>query len=210
MCGNGYGFGANKLLRTFFERVTTLGYLGKHPDKVSQFKDYTSVHWHKLLTEAERKHDDVGLSEENIAKIKADFEGVKSRYQDACRRCGEPRLQGSWTKKPIPDMAEDVDKNLRLLYFNAFLRPTFLIHATHLGTMTVAKISEGGRAHFFNPDHERETAVDTLAKAHLLLIFLGIFLNNYLSLGAEGILEEMGRAYNATRSDPEVAGDVKA
>jgi hypothetical protein len=31
LCGNGYGSGANKLLRTFFERVTTVGYLGKRP-----------------------------------------------------------------------------------------------------------------------------------------------------------------------------------
>src|ERR1039457_230928 len=76
LCGNGYGSGANKLLRTFFERVTTLGYLAKHPDKVQQFIDYTPVHWHKLLTEARNKHDQVGLSEEEISEIERGFEKV--------------------------------------------------------------------------------------------------------------------------------------
>jgi hypothetical protein len=84
-------------LRTFFERVTTLGYLAKYPDKMPQFIDYTSVHWHKLLTEAAKKHDKVDLSEEEIAKIKADFDNVKENYLDACT-CGKPRLQGSWTR----------------------------------------------------------------------------------------------------------------
>jgi hypothetical protein len=79
LCGNGHGSGATKLLRTLFERVTTVGYLGKRPDKVQQFIDFTPVHWHKLLTEAEKKHENVGLSEEQIAKIKTDFEGGKER-----------------------------------------------------------------------------------------------------------------------------------
>ena len=195
LCGNGYGSGATKLLRTFFERVTTVGYLGKHPDKVQQFIGYTAVHWHKLLTEAEKKHDSVGLSEEEIAKIRADFETVREKYQDACRKCGAPHLQGSWTKKPVPDMAEDVDKDLRLFYFNAFLRPTFLIHATYFGVMTVAGISDG-KVHFFKPENEREMAADTLAKSHLLLIIMGIAVNNYFALGSDDVIEKLGRAYN--------------
>ena len=194
LCGNGYGSGANKLLRTFFERVTTVGYLGKRPDKVQQFIDFTPVHWHKLLTEADKKHEKVGLSEEEIAKIKADFEKVKGEYQDACT-CGKKRLQGSWTKKPVPDMAEDVDKDLRLMYFNAFLAPTFLIHATYFGVMRVAGISESGKLHFFKPENEREMARDTLSNAHLLLIIMGIAVNKFFTLEADGVLEGLGKNF---------------
>lgn len=39
LCRNGYGSGATKLLRTFFERVTTVGYLGKHPDRCSSLSN---------------------------------------------------------------------------------------------------------------------------------------------------------------------------
>ncbi|MBX5495765.1 MAG: hypothetical protein IRZ15_10570 [Bryobacteraceae bacterium] len=195
LCGNSYGSGATKLLRTFFERVTTVAYLGKHPEKVQQFIDYTPVHWYKLLTEAEKKHDAVGLSEEELAKIKADFETVKEKYQDACRKCGLPHGQGSWTKKPVPEMAEDVDKKLRLLYFNAFLKPTFLIHATYFGVMMVAGISDG-KVHFFKPENEREMAADTLTKAHLLLIIMAIAVNKYFAPGSEDLIERLGSSYN--------------
>jgi hypothetical protein len=192
LCGNGYGSGATKLLRTFFERVTTVGYLGKNPSKVPQFVEYTSVHWRKLLMEAEKKHDSVGLTEENIAKIKTDFEAVKEKYQDACDKCGKKYVQGSWTKKPVPDMAEDVDRDLRRLYFNAFLAPTFLIHATYWGIMCVAGLSENGKVHFFKPANEREMAKDTLINAHLLLIIMDIAMNNYFKLESDKMLEGLG------------------
>ena len=195
LCGNGFGSGATKLLRALFERVTTLGYLAKHPDKVQQFIDYTPVHWHKLLTEAEKKHEKVGLPEEEIAKIKSGFEKVKANYRETCENCGKERVQGSWTKKPVPEMAEDVDKDLRRLYFNAFLKPTFLLHATYFGVVQVAGISEGGKVGFFGRSNERELAKDTLATAHLLLIIMGIALNGFFALDANAVLEGLGKDF---------------
>lgn len=136
----------------------------------------------------------MGLSEAEIARIKADFEKVKGEYLDACTP-GKKRLQGSWTKKPVPDMAEDVDKDLRLMYFNAFLAPTFLIHAMYFGVMRVAGISESGKVHFFKPENEREMAMDTLSNAHLLLIIMGIAVNNFFKLEAYGVLEGLGKDF---------------
>lgn len=195
LCGNGYGSGANKLLRTFFERVTTLGYLAKHVDKVQQFIDYKPVHWHKLLTEARKKHEKVGLSEDEIAEVERSFERVKGEYRDACRKCGLERIQGSWTQKPLPDMAEDVDKDLRRMCFNAFLAPTFLIHATYFGMMRAADVSEDGKINFFGRDKEREMARDTLSNAHLLLISMGIMLNTFFVLEADVVLERLGKDF---------------
>jgi hypothetical protein len=48
---NGYGSGANKLLRAFYERTVAIQYLMKRPEKIKQFVDYSNVHWHKLLKE---------------------------------------------------------------------------------------------------------------------------------------------------------------
>src|SRR6185437_9268064 len=69
LSGNGYGSGANKLLRALYERVITLSYLAKHRDKVQQFVDYSDVHWHKLLIEARQKHAKIGLIQERIEQI---------------------------------------------------------------------------------------------------------------------------------------------
>ena len=191
LCGNGYGSGANKLLRTFFERVTTVGYLGKRPDKVQQFIDFTQVHWHKLLTEAERSMRRCGCR----GRDRQDKGGIRE---------GEGRVSGRlhlsreaaariMDEETSPDMAEDVDKDLRLMYVNAFLAPTFLIHATYLGVMNVAGISESGRVHFFKPENEREMAMDTLSNAYALLIIMGIAVNSFFKLEADGVLEGLGK-----------------
>src|ERR1700744_3384062 len=40
LCGNGYGIGAQKLLRGQYERVVTAAYVLEHPDKALDFIDY--------------------------------------------------------------------------------------------------------------------------------------------------------------------------
>ena len=117
-CAYGYGSGGNKLLRSFFERVITLSYLAKHPDETPDFIDYTSVHWNKLLMDARECHDAVSLTPEEIGKIEAGYAAVRNRFLDASTN----RVRGSWTKKATPQLANDIDINLRKLYFNAFLR----------------------------------------------------------------------------------------
>jgi hypothetical protein len=195
LCGNGYGSGANKLLRAFFERVITLGYLAKHPDKVHQFIDYSDVHWHKLLIEARDKHANIGLSEGDVARIENAYAGSKERYvEDVCNTCKtKKRIQGSWTKKTVPDMAEDVDTNLRLLYFNAFLRPTFLIHTTFYGVTAVGEKNSDEKVHFFSPKNERAIANETIDLAHILLIQMAITVNSYYKLVRDSVLETLGK-----------------
>jgi hypothetical protein len=194
LCGNGYGSGANKILGAFFERVIALGYLAKHPDKIQQFIDYTNVHWQKLLIEAREKHEDVGLSAEEIAHVEEEFANVKERYMvDACRKCGTHRLQGSWTKKPIPSMAEDLDGDMRKLYFNAFLRPTFLIHTTFFGVMAGAEKTEHERLLLFSQEKERLRAKETIDLAHILVIQAAITLNVFYNLEADSVLEGLGK-----------------
>src|SRR5437016_14045525 len=51
---NGYGSGAMKLLRALYERTVTTQYLMRFPDKVRTFSDFSHVHWHKLLTDADQ------------------------------------------------------------------------------------------------------------------------------------------------------------
>jgi hypothetical protein len=98
-------------------------------------------------------------------------------------------------KKPVPDMAEDVDKNLRLLYFNAFLKPTFLIHATHFGMISMARIGVKGNVEYFGRENEREVAADTMAKSAPPAPHDGDRLNTFFALGEDTLLERLGKAY---------------
>ncbi|MGH9764893.1 MAG: DUF5677 domain-containing protein [Blastocatellia bacterium] len=51
MCGNGYGFGAMRLLRSMYERCVTLAYLAKNPNEASAFWDYLRVTQRKILNQ---------------------------------------------------------------------------------------------------------------------------------------------------------------
>lgn len=54
MAGNGEGYGAEKLLRSMFERVVTLKYPYAHPDEFEEYMNYYWIHQHKRVNAIER------------------------------------------------------------------------------------------------------------------------------------------------------------
>jgi hypothetical protein len=93
---NGYGSGAIKLLRALYERTVTTQYLMKHPEKVKQFKDFTHVHWHKLLIDADETGFAAQLPKERRDEIEANFANVAKQFTEVeCKPCKKTRLQGS-------------------------------------------------------------------------------------------------------------------
>lgn len=196
LCGNGYGSGANKLLRAFYERVVTLSYLVKHPDKIRQFLDFTHVHWCKLLGEARKYHNEAGLRPEEIKQIEIDYQNSKAQFtEDLCKTCGTTRTQGSWTKKPVGDMASDVDDILRLAYFNTYLKPTFMIHTTAFGVMEVLEKTPEGKINLFGRSRQHEMADNSINLAYILLTQAAIAVNAYFQLAQESLLEKIGKDY---------------
>jgi hypothetical protein len=122
---NGYGSGATKLLRGLYERTVTVQYLMKHPNKVQQFIDYTKVHWKKLLIEGDTNGIGKHLSEKRRKEIQAEFAEVEKQFTETVCKCGKTRLQGSWTKKPVPSQARELSEMLGTLCFQGYLIPTF-------------------------------------------------------------------------------------
>ncbi|HWY55425.1 MAG TPA: DUF5677 domain-containing protein [Terriglobales bacterium] len=49
LCGNGYGIGAQELLRGMYERAVTAEYLQKHPEETDDFLVYEKVSDHKVM-----------------------------------------------------------------------------------------------------------------------------------------------------------------
>jgi hypothetical protein len=132
---NGYGSGATKLLRALYERVVTGMYLMRNPKKIQQFIEYTYVHWHKLLIEADTTGVAQSLSPERREEIVNDFRKVEAQFTETvCKPCKKTRLRGSWTKKPVPSQAREVAEELGLLCFQSYLIPTFFLHTTFWGT----------------------------------------------------------------------------
>lgn len=192
LAGNGYGSGATKLLRSFYERAVTLSYLALKPEKIQQFIDYSSIHWHKLLDEADRIHSPVNLTAEQRQKITGDYESHKDHFMEyLCKPCNRRRPQMSWTKKPIPDQAAEVNPMLRALCFNAYLRPTFYLHTTFLGVAWQAEKTEADELRLFGRAVERASAQESLELAHILLVHVVDVVNHFFKLGQDGRVNEI-------------------
>jgi hypothetical protein len=193
LAANGYGGGAIKLLRAFYERVVTLHYLATKPDKMQQFEDYTWVHWHKLLTEATSIQADMTVSEQMQQDIKERFEAVKASFMvDQCKPCNKKTLQGSWTKKPVGDQASAVSEPLRKLCFNAYLRPTFYLHTTYLG-MTWLCDTSGEAIKIYGSKIEHATAREVLPLSHILLVHAADVANDFYQLGQNEQIKKIAK-----------------
>ncbi|MGO9097463.1 MAG: DUF5677 domain-containing protein [Bryobacteraceae bacterium] len=131
---NGYGSGAMKLLRALYERTVTTQYLMKVPAKVRQFRDFSDVHWHRLLKEADENGLAAELSKQRREEIDANFARVKDDFTEiACKPCKRKRPQDSWTKKPVLTQAREIHEQLGQICFLGYLMPTFFLHTTHWG-----------------------------------------------------------------------------
>jgi hypothetical protein len=192
LCGNGYGSGSMKLLRTLYERIITLTYLATHTEEIQQYIDYSDVHNHKLLMEARAVHVGGGdLTPEQEEDVIAKYAAVRDKFlQEDCKKCKTKRLQGSWTKKSMPELAKNADTILRQFYFRAYLRPTLYSHATFIGTMWQIDTSDEG-IRLFGDKVEHENVEEALSKAHFLLVQASNVTNDFFNLGQGGLVKEL-------------------
>lgn len=181
---NGYCSGATKLLRALYERTATTGYLMQHPEKIPQFQKYTAVHWHKLLTEADTAGISAGLPASRRQEIEKNYESAKEEFTDiVCKKCKATGLQGSWTKKPIPTQAGELNEQLRQICFQAYLLPTFFLHTTDWGiAKQLEELPDGGRA-LHSTKVEAEYGTRTIIYAATLMTHLADATSEYFKVG---------------------------
>lgn len=89
MCGNAEGSGAEKLLRSFFERVVLIRYLHQHPEKVDDYYDYYHVSMKKVLDSAIRFRGPEAFDKAKIAETETNYQRVKGKFKGRkCKECG--------------------------------------------------------------------------------------------------------------------------
>ena len=78
LSANGYGVGAQKLLRGLYERAVTVGYLVNHDSEAAAFVGYGAIHWGKHLHHAKKVFPiSVMLPPELIAEIELNYAEAK-------------------------------------------------------------------------------------------------------------------------------------
>lgn len=181
---NGYGSGAMKLLRALYERSVTTQYLMKFPDKVRQFSDFTHVHWQKLLIDADQTGVGAELSKERREEIESTFAKVEQQFTEVvCKPCNKTRLQGSWTKKPVPTQAREINEQLGHICFQSYLMPTFFLHTTLWGITKQMKEHPDGTRELHSEGSESHYAINAIIFGSTLMTHLADATSSFYSTG---------------------------
>lgn len=144
--GNGMGFGALKILRGLFERVTTISHLHRHPEDTGLFFDFHHVSQYKRLNahlEATGPYGDI--DKEAVASLKAESDRVKHLFTRSCptKDCEQTIPRFNWHNNDIVSMAKQ-DPHLKALVGIAYYEPMVYTHPTVQSLLSHLSDDDGG------------------------------------------------------------------
>lgn len=191
LCGNGYGIGGMKLLRGLYERVVTLGYIVKHPQKADQFLEYHHVHVGKQFNHAKRFLPmDKYLPQYRIEQIQNSYNKAKEKYQEViCKKCKTNRTRFSWSELDLLSMAREA--GLDRLYQECYYAPTLQAHST-VSSLIARMITKDNGQLTFDEGAQHEWADQALIGALNIILCVLDLENSYFKMGlAEEIQERV-------------------
>lgn len=191
MCGNGYGFGAMRLLRSMYERVVTLAYLAKHPTEVKDFLDYQMVVERKVLNQMKKAHGatevEKSFGKQAMDQIENDFKKVRNRFTSG------GRVQLTWTKKTMEELARAAGKEYEQLYLPCYVMTLLQAHPSVSSIMN--RLQDSGGAISFDVNSGSGMVVWPLNLAHNLVLRTIRLQNDYFKLGLDKEVEERAQDY---------------
>ena len=200
LCGNGYGIGAEKLLRGMYERAVTVVYLHEHPEEAQNFLDYHKVADHKMLVAVENSMGTDVFSAKQKDKIEREFQEVRERFLVTdCGTCDTRRLNHTWSKLDFVGMARTTGELWKLIVPAYY----FGIREGHSTMGSIfsrldATAAIDGQGLIFGGESQPDRADRALfAALHIFLIVLGVqrdrfsldAMNKLLDQCAEDLLE---------------------
>jgi hypothetical protein len=172
LCGNGYGIGAQKLVRGMYERAVTARYLFKHPSEIDDYLAFHRVTDYKFLIAIQSSMGDGVLSQEQAEKIKRDFEAVKTRFMvPDCKKCKTARLNHTWSRADVVSMARESEDLWRLIV-PAYYLPTREFHSTMgaIFSRLDPKAAASNEGLIFDGAAQRDRADQAIVTAHTILL----------------------------------------
>ena len=121
-----------------YERVVTLAYILKHPEKVDRFIHYAAVGEHRMIQEARRLFSDEEINasfrDNSIEAIQENYEKYKAKF---LRKDGK-RVAPSWDVD-FASQVRDLGSPFLDYYLSAYLLPNSHVHATLTSIMLPAE-----------------------------------------------------------------------
>jgi hypothetical protein len=172
LCANGYGIGAQKLVRGMYERAVTARYLRDHPDEVANFRAFHKVADHKFLKAVQSSIGPDVFSRAQTDKIEREFEKVKERFMvPDCETCRTSRLNHTWSRRDIVSMAR-MSGDLWKLIVPGYYQPTREAHST-IGAILSrldAEAADRDDGLIFDGAAQPDRADEALITAHNILL----------------------------------------
>ena len=172
LCANGYGIGAQKLVRGMYERAVTARYLRDQPEEVENFLAFHKVADHKLMTAVRSSIGPDVFSQEQAEQIERDFQNVRERFiVTDCAKCGTTRLNYTWSKRDFVSMAR-MSGDIGKLIVPAYYKPTREAHSTMgaiFSRLDPVALSRDDRL-IFHSAAQPDSADDALISAHNILL----------------------------------------
>ncbi len=172
LCGNGYGIGAQKLVRGMYERAVSARYLVEHPEEIDNFLDFHHVADHKFFTAIEQSMGRDIFSPEQAQKIRDDYATVKQQFMvPDCKTCGTFRMNHTWSQVDIVSMAR-MTKNLWPFIFPGYYMPMREAHSTAgaIFSRLDPEATTKDQGLIFDGELQRDRAHTALFTAHIILL----------------------------------------
>jgi len=181
---NGYGIGAQKLLRGLFERALALEYIRTRPDKAERFVRYAAIQEYKASRAAaeivgEVKFDAAMPPENSLSEQKKRYDRFRPEFEQTdCKTCNTKRVAISWDID-IKSMVNKVGAPFDTLYVGCYAMPNLHVHATLASALQDESVGE-------TPE-QRSTRDAEFAVMNGILAFLAVLQsqNNLFQLGLE-------------------------
>jgi hypothetical protein len=194
LCGNGYGIGGLKLVRTLYENAVTARYLHLHPEEVKPFLDYLFVSERKILDAIERE---TGIPTPTNLREETDreFARVKGQFEvELCPKCHRRGMNFRWSKLDFIAMANKAG-GLDDLVIPAYRDP---LRYTHAGVGALFARFEGDAenvSYRTTPHHEEATSALFIAN-DIVLRVIAFYVEHFR---IEGLNDELGRCFDEYR-----------
>lgn len=196
LSGNGYGFGASKIVRGMYERVVTAMYIAKDPAEARKFVLQSAIDKFKLWERTVAAFPELAkqTTEEQLRSLKEDNDRARRQLKEPlCPKCRQPMPDAPWTRKGLDAMAREVDDGLYRLYGQFYLEGTAQSHANSLGMERRLKGSEqGGWTYKDTSEREGKFALNL---GHSLFLKMLKLQNEYFRLGLDAEIQERINEY---------------
>ena len=198
---NGYGIGAQKLLRGLFERALALEYIRTRPDKAERFVRYAAIQEYKASRAAaevvgEEQFDAAMPPENSLSEQKKRHDEFKPEFEQTdCKTCNTKRVAISWDID-VKSMVKKVGPPFDMLYFACYAMANLHVHATLASAFQDEAVGE-------TPEQRSSRDAD-FAVMNAILAFLAVLQsqNNLFQLGLEHDIADCHRDLDVWQDRP--------